>query len=166
MDRTELPCDPQLASCPRLQPQQAAQGCNPMAPLPLLSWFCRYHDQYNAVHCANSPTLDGLKAQAPRRWRTLRAHGTAVGLPSDADMGNSEVGAGSRAFAGQPYLMIHNVAAWGCRRPALRCRHGQLQGGCWRAGEGRVHICQQAVDAVWRLSYPCAWNCGGPALGC
>ncbi|PRW33685.1 2,3-bisphosphoglycerate-independent phosphoglycerate mutase isoform B [Chlorella sorokiniana] len=52
----------------------------------------KYHDQYNAVHCAKTPTLDGLKAQAPRRWRTLRAHGTAVGLPSDADMGNSEVG--------------------------------------------------------------------------
>lgn len=28
----------------------------------------------------------------PNRWRTLRAHGTAVGLPSDDDMGNSEVG--------------------------------------------------------------------------
>lgn len=24
---------------------------------------CRYHDQYNAVHCAKTPTLDGLKAQ-------------------------------------------------------------------------------------------------------
>ena len=28
--------------------------------------------------------------QASRR--TVKAHGTAVGLPSDADMGNSEVG--------------------------------------------------------------------------
>ena len=36
--------------------------------------------------------MDGLKANAPLRWRTVRAHGTAVGLPSDADMGNSEVG--------------------------------------------------------------------------
>ena len=59
-------------------------------------FVCRYHDQYNAVYCANTPTLDGLKVQAPRRWRTLRAHGTAVGLPSDADMGNSEVGAGGK----------------------------------------------------------------------
>ena len=41
---------------------------------------------------ARTPALDGLAADAPRRWRTLRAHGTAVGLPTDADMGNSEVG--------------------------------------------------------------------------
>lgn len=50
----------------------------------------RYHDEFNAVHVAPTPTLDALKATAPRRWRCLRAHGTAVGLPSDADMGNSE----------------------------------------------------------------------------
>lgn len=41
---------------------------------------------------ARTPALDGLAAGAPHRWRTLRAHGTAVGLPTDADMGNSEVG--------------------------------------------------------------------------
>lgn len=29
---------------------------------------------------------------APERWRLVKAHGTAVGLPSDDDMGNSEVG--------------------------------------------------------------------------
>ena len=32
-------------------------------------------------------------AQVPGRWRTIKAHGRAVGLPSDDDMGNSEVGA-------------------------------------------------------------------------
>jgi len=47
-------------------------------------------DEWDAVALARTPTLDGLMAKAP--WRTLRAHGTAVGLPSDADMGNSEVG--------------------------------------------------------------------------
>lgn len=29
---------------------------------------------------------------APDKWRLVRAHGTAVGLPTDDDMGNSEVG--------------------------------------------------------------------------
>lgn len=29
---------------------------------------------------------------APDRWRLVRAHGTAVGLPTEDDMGNSEVG--------------------------------------------------------------------------
>lgn len=44
----------------------------------------------NAVTLANTPTLDKLMANYP--MLTLRAHGTAVGLPSDDDMGNSEVG--------------------------------------------------------------------------
>jgi 2,3-bisphosphoglycerate-independent phosphoglycerate mutase len=46
-------------------------------------------DAFDAVALANTPNLDRLVADASR---TLRAHGTAVGLPSDADMGNSEVG--------------------------------------------------------------------------
>lgn len=44
----------------------------------------------NAVALARTPTLDRLMAAYP--MRALRAHGTAVGLPSDEDMGNSEVG--------------------------------------------------------------------------
>lgn len=40
-------------------------------------------------------------ALPPRRWRLLKAHGTAVGLPSDADMGNSEVGHNALG-AGEP----------------------------------------------------------------
>jgi 2,3-bisphosphoglycerate-independent phosphoglycerate mutase len=44
----------------------------------------------NAVSLANTPTLDKLAAS---KWYTeLKAHGTAVGLPTDDDMGNSEVG--------------------------------------------------------------------------
>ena len=44
----------------------------------------------DAVKVANTPTLDKLFATCPYTW--LKAHGTAVGLPSDEDMGNSEVG--------------------------------------------------------------------------
>ncbi len=44
----------------------------------------------NAVSRANTPTLDKLMANYP--CVQLKAHGTAVGLPSDDDMGNSEVG--------------------------------------------------------------------------
>lgn len=44
----------------------------------------------NAVKNARTPTLDMLKANYP--MLKLKAHGTAVGLPSDDDMGNSEVG--------------------------------------------------------------------------
>ena len=44
----------------------------------------------NAVASAYTPTLDMLMKNYP--MVTLKAHGTAVGLPSDDDMGNSEVG--------------------------------------------------------------------------
>ena len=44
----------------------------------------------NAVAAAHTPTLDYLMANYP--MVAIRAHGTAVGLPSDDDMGNSEVG--------------------------------------------------------------------------
>ena len=44
----------------------------------------------NAVKSAYTPVLDRLLAEYP--MVSLRAHGTAVGLPSDDDMGNSEVG--------------------------------------------------------------------------
>lgn len=44
----------------------------------------------NAVKLAYTPTLDMLAANYP--MLKLKAHGTAVGLPSDDDMGNSEVG--------------------------------------------------------------------------
>ena len=44
----------------------------------------------NAVAAANKPTLDMLMQSCP--YTLLKAHGTAVGLPSDEDMGNSEVG--------------------------------------------------------------------------
>ena len=44
----------------------------------------------NAVKLAYTPTLDMLMSKYP--MVKLKAHGTAVGLPSDDDMGNSEVG--------------------------------------------------------------------------
>ncbi|MEA4965713.1 MAG: 2,3-bisphosphoglycerate-independent phosphoglycerate mutase [Oscillospiraceae bacterium] len=44
----------------------------------------------DAVAQANTPNLDRLFATCPYTW--LKAHGLAVGLPSDEDMGNSEVG--------------------------------------------------------------------------
>ncbi len=48
------------------------------------------HDDSNAVYLANTPTLD--KLMKSQLYTTLKAHGPAVGLPSEGDMGNSEVG--------------------------------------------------------------------------
>lgn len=44
----------------------------------------------NAIQRAYTPTLDRIMKEYP--MVQLKAHGTAVGLPSDEDMGNSEVG--------------------------------------------------------------------------
>jgi 2,3-bisphosphoglycerate-independent phosphoglycerate mutase len=46
-------------------------------------------DAGNAITLAHTPVLDALWAKS---MVPLSAHGTAVGLPSDGDMGNSEVG--------------------------------------------------------------------------
>jgi len=48
------------------------------------------NDEGDAVHLARKPNLDWLRQHS--LYTTLRAHGVAVGMPSDADMGNSEVG--------------------------------------------------------------------------
>ena len=51
---------------------------------------CGRRDDGDAVHLAATPCLDRLRETAPSCL--LQAHGTAVGMPSDKDMGNSEVG--------------------------------------------------------------------------
>ncbi|WP_374476752.1 2,3-bisphosphoglycerate-independent phosphoglycerate mutase [Zoogloea sp.] len=57
-------------------------------------------DAGSAIAAARKPTLDGLFAECPHI--RLCAHGTAVGMPSDDDMGNSEVGHNAIG-AGQVY---------------------------------------------------------------
>ncbi|MCK4851600.1 MAG: 2,3-bisphosphoglycerate-independent phosphoglycerate mutase [Candidatus Omnitrophica bacterium] len=47
-------------------------------------------DETDGVYCARTPCLDRLFQE--ELYTGLQAHGTAVGLPSDEDMGNSEVG--------------------------------------------------------------------------
>lgn len=48
------------------------------------------YDDGDAVRAAYTPNLDHYEHSCPHV--KLQAHGTAVGLPSDGDMGNSEVG--------------------------------------------------------------------------
>lgn len=57
-------------------------------------------DVGNAIAAARKPVLDRLFAQYSNI--TIKAHGTAVGMPSDDDMGNSEVGHNAIG-AGQVY---------------------------------------------------------------
>ena len=72
------------------------------------------YEEGDAVRSALTPNLDWLKANA--LYSQLKAHGTAVGLPSDEDMGNSEVGHNAigcgRVFA-QGASLVGNAIASG-----------------------------------------------------
>ncbi|MDR2164505.1 MAG: 2,3-bisphosphoglycerate-independent phosphoglycerate mutase [Zoogloeaceae bacterium] len=90
----------------------------------------------NAIAAARTPALDRLFARYPHL--ALRAHGTAVGMPSDDDMGNSEVGHNAIG-AGRVY-------AQGAALVADAIASGSLwRGGAWRelvtaARSGTLHF--------------------------
>ncbi|KAK4382046.1 2,3-bisphosphoglycerate-independent phosphoglycerate mutase [Sesamum angolense] len=63
-----------------------------IAMVVLDGWGEANANKYNCIHVAETPTMDSLKNGAPDKWRLVKAHGKAVGLPTDDDMGNSEVG--------------------------------------------------------------------------
>ncbi len=68
----------------------------------------------NAVANAYTPTLDRLMKTYPNI--TLKAHGKAVGMPSDEDMGNSEVGhnaIGSGQVYNQGASLVNDAIASG-----------------------------------------------------
>ena len=68
----------------------------------------------NAVASALTPTLDRLYRDCPNIL--LRAHGTAVGMPADEDMGNSEVGhnaLGSGQVYAQGASLVNDAIASG-----------------------------------------------------
>ncbi len=71
-------------------------------------------DASDAVVLARTPVLDGLLKHSPSC--ILSAHGTSVGLPSDGDMGNSEVGhnaLGCGRVYDQGALLVNNAIANG-----------------------------------------------------
>lgn len=83
----------------------------------------------NAVKRAYTPTLDSLMAKYPTV--KLKAHGTAVGLPSDDDMGNSEVGHNA--------LGSGQVFAQGAKLVSNSIESGKLfDSDAWKAEVGNV----------------------------
>lgn len=104
----------------------------------------------NAVNAAYTPNLYRLISNP--LFRTLKAHGTAVGLPSDDDMGNSEVGhnalGSGRVFAQGAKLVNAAIAskelfagkAWKTLvvRPELRTGDNTLHF-CGLFSDGNVH---------------------------
>jgi len=79
-------------------------------------------DETNGQYVADTPCLDRLFQS--RLFTTLQAHGTAVGLPSDEDMGNSEVGHNA--------LGAGRVFAQGAKRVNSAIRDGSMfEGEMW-----------------------------------
>lgn len=99
-------------------------------------------DEFDAVSLARTPNLDLLRSTGLAA--SLRAHGTAVGLPSDADIGNSEVG--------------HNIMGAGrvfdqgakCVDRAIEA--GTLWDGYWKTLTGRVRSGGGALHLMGLLS--------------
>ena len=80
-------------------------------------------DEADAVAIAATPTMDRLWVPGVRA--ELRAHGKAVGLPSDDDMGNSEVGHNALG-AGKVYAQGSMLVGRAIRSGAL------FEGAAWR----------------------------------
>lgn len=100
----------------------------------------------DAVALAKTPALDRLKAgYGGTVARTLRAHGLAVGLPSDDDMGNSEVGHNA--------LGAGRVIDQGAKRVNAAVASGEIwQGEAWRRGVARVRASGEPLHLLGLLS--------------
>jgi 2,3-bisphosphoglycerate-independent phosphoglycerate mutase len=115
-------------------------------------------DDWDAVAQARTPTLDALLRDTPHR--SLRAHGTAVGLPSDADMGNSEVGhnaLGAGRVLDQGAKLVNRAIADGSifrgevwEAIAGRCAAGGALHLIGLLSDGNVHSHQDQLDAIIR----------------
>ena len=95
-------------------------------------------DDYDAVAAADMPRLKGLM-KVPGRALPIKAHGLAVGLPSDDDMGNSEVGhnaLGSGRIVQQGAALVDAALATGAMFKGAGWH--KLEGQ-WRTG-GTLHL--------------------------
>ena len=114
-------------------------------------------DAADAVRQARTPVLDELLA--PDRFLALRAHGTAVGLPSDDDMGNSEVGhnaLGAGVVHAQGALLVGRALSSGAlfagatwQAVIERCvRHRRALHLIGLLSDGNVHSHQDHLEAL------------------
>ncbi len=118
-------------------------------------------DESDGVHMAYTPVLDEL-LQEPL-YAQLKAHGTAVGLPTDDDMGNSEVGhnalGAGRVFSQGARLVneairsgkIFEGAAWNALRE--RAASGGTVHFIGLLSDGNVH---SHIEQVYALLERCA----------
>src|SRR4029078_5839349 len=113
-------------------------------------------DEADAVAIASTPTLDRLWVPGVRA--ELRAHGKAVGLPSDDDMGNSEVGhnaLGAGKVYAQGALLVGRAIASGalfqvkvCRDVIERAARGAAVHFLGLLSDGNVHSHISHLEAL------------------
>ena len=97
----------------------------------------------NAVAAASKPTLDYLLQSCPHTL--LKAHGVAVGLPTDEDMGNSEVGHNA--------LGCGQIYAQGAKLVNASIDNGALFGSqTWKLLIGNVKTRSSALHFIGLLS--------------
>ncbi len=117
-------------------------------------------DEADAVALARTPTIDRL--WAPDVRCALRAHGRAVGLPTDDDMGNSEVGhnaLGAGVVHAQGALLVGRALASGSLYASTAWRtvveRGARGGAVHFLGllsDGNVHSHQDHLEAMLRTA--------------
>jgi 2,3-bisphosphoglycerate-independent phosphoglycerate mutase len=101
------------------------------------------HDESDAVWLARTPHLDWLAANALAT--SLAAHGRAVGMPSDADMGNSEVGHNA--------LGCGRIFDQGAKLVAAEIADGSIfRGELWQRLTERVRASGQPFHLIGLLS--------------
>ncbi len=98
----------------------------------------------NAFDLADTPNLDRLFNDA-QVFLKLRAHGTAVGLPSDSDMGNSEVGHNAMG-AGKVFTQGAKLVTTALANASL------FRGEAWTSLVERVNRNQSAFHLLGLLS--------------
>ena len=117
-------------------------------------------DESNAMFAAHTPALDRLFSS--RFFWRLQAHGTAVGLPTDKDMGNSEVGhnaLGAGRVFDQGALLVNRAIETGriyesetWNAIADRSRDGGALHFIGLLSDGNVH---SHIDHLYRLIDKC-----------
>lgn len=118
-------------------------------------------DDSNGIHVAHTPVLDELFREP--LMVQLKAHGKAVGLPSDKDMGNSEVGhnalGAGRVFAQGAQLVnealttgsLYEGNSW--QEVVARSQKGGTLHFIGLVSDGNVH---SHIDQLYQLLDRCA----------
>jgi 2,3-bisphosphoglycerate-independent phosphoglycerate mutase len=117
-------------------------------------------DEADAVAIAATPTMDRLWVPGARA--ELRAHGRAVGLPSDDDMGNSEVGhnaLGAGKVYAQGAMLVNRAIASGAMFEGATWKQVVARGAKGGAvhflgllSDGNVHSHLDHLEAMMRAA--------------